>query len=57
MRRSVAYRDFPERFGTWNTVARRFRHWAQAGAWEALLQAMQEPDSTWVLVDSTTAKA
>ena len=37
--------------------ARRFRRWAQAGVWEALFQAVQEPDYAWVLVDSTTVKA
>jgi transposase len=57
VRTGVAWRDLPDRFGAWNTVARRFRRWAQAGVWEALFQAVQEPDYTWVLVDSTTAKA
>lgn len=57
VRTGVAWRDLPERFGPWNTVARRFRRWAQAGVWAALFQAVQEPDYAWVLVDSTTAKA
>ena len=51
------WRDLPERFGSWNTVARRFRRWALAGAWERIFQAVQEPDYEWVLVDSTTVKA
>jgi transposase len=50
-------RDLPERFGPWNTVARRFARWAQAGVWETIFQAVQEPDYAWVLVDSTTVKA
>ena len=57
VRTGVAWRDLPERFGPWNTVARRFRRWAQTGVWETLFQAVQEPDYAWVLVDSTTAKA
>ena len=57
VRTGVAWRDLPERFGPWNTVARRFRRWVQAGVWEALFQAVQEPNYGWVLVDSTTAKA
>lgn len=57
VRTGVAWRDLPERFGPWNTVARRFRRWAQASVWEALFQAVQEPDYAWVLVDSTTTKA
>ena len=57
VRTGVAWRNLPERFGAWNTVARCFRRWAQAGVWEALFQAVQEPDYAWVLIDSTTAKA
>ena len=57
VRTGISWRDLPERFGTWNTVGRRFRRWAQAGVWEALFQAVQEPDYAWVLVDSTTVKA
>ena len=38
-------------------MARRFWHWAQAGVWEALFQAVQEPNYAWVLIDSTMAKA
>ena len=57
VRTGCAWRDLPERFGAWNTVARRFRRWAKAGVWEALFQAVQEPDYAWVLVDSKTAKA
>lgn len=57
VRTGIPWRDLPERFGPWNTVARRFRRWALAGAWEKLFQAVQEPDYEWVLVDSTTVKA
>ncbi|MDO7874952.1 transposase [Hymenobacter sp. ASUV-10] len=44
VRAGCACRDLPERFGPWNTVARRFRRWALAGVWEALFQAVQGPD-------------
>lgn len=57
VRTGCSWRDLPERFGPWNTVARRFRRWAQAGVWQALFEAVQEPDYAWVLVDSTTVKA
>jgi len=57
VRTGIPWCDLPERFGAWNTVARRFRRWALAGAWEKLCQAVQEPDYAWVLVDSTTVKA
>ena len=57
VRTGVPWRDLPERFGKWNSVARRFRRWAQAGAWHALFTAVQEPAWEWVMVDSTTIKA
>ena len=57
VRTGVPWRDLPERFGNWNSIARRFRRWAQAGAWQTIFQAVQEPDWEWVLVDSTTVKA
>lgn len=56
VRTGCAWRDLPARFGPWNTVARRFRRWALAGVWEALFEAVQEPDYAWVLVDSTAVK-
>lgn len=52
-----SWRGLPERFGPWNTVARRFRRWAQTGAGEKLFRAVHEPDYEWVLVDPTTVKA
>ena len=57
VRMGVPWRDLPEGFGNWNSIARRFRRWAQAGAWQTIFQAVQEPDWEWVLVDSTTVKA
>jgi transposase len=36
VRTGCAGRELPERFGPWNTLARRFRRGAQAGVWEAL---------------------
>ena len=57
VRTGVPWRDLPERFGKWNSIARRFRRWARAGAWQKIFTAVQEPDWEWVLVDSTTVKA
>ena len=57
VRTGVSWRDLPERFGNWNSIARRFRRWALAGAWQKIFQAVQEPDWEWVMLDSTTVKA
>lgn len=57
IRTGIPWRDLPERFGNWNSTARRFRRWAKAGVWKKIFQAVQEPDWEWVLVDSTTVKA
>ena len=34
VRTGIGWRDLPERFGNWNSVARRFRRWVLAGVWE-----------------------
>lgn len=57
VRTGISWRDLLKRFGSWNTVARRFRRSAQAGGWEALFQAVQGPGYAWVPVDATTVKA
>jgi transposase len=57
VRTGCNWRDLPERFGPWNTGARRFRRGAKAGVWQALLEAVQEPNYAWGLVDSTTVRA
>ena len=41
VRTGISWRDLPERFGPWNTAARRFRRWAPAGVWEALFRAVR----------------
>jgi len=52
-----SWRALPERFGPCKTVARRFRRGAQAGVWQALVEAVQEPAYAWGLRDSPTVKA
>ena len=57
IRTGIPWRDLPERFGNWNSTARRFRRWALAGVWKKIFQAVQEPDWEWVMLDSTSVKA
>jgi transposase len=56
-RSGAAWRDLPERYGPWNTVCRRFRRWARSGHWQAIFQALQDPDLDWAMLDSTTVRA
>ena len=56
IRTGIPWRDLPERFGHWNSLARRFARWAEKQVWQRLFAAIQEPDWEWVLVDSTAVK-
>jgi transposase len=52
------WRDLPERFGSWNSVWRRFSRWAAAGVWQAVLTALAgEPDLELLILDSTIVRA
>lgn len=53
----IPWRDLPERFGNWNTVWRRFDRWARAGVWRAVFDALQDPDTEWLILDSTIIRA
>jgi len=58
------WRDVPERYGPWSTVARKFREWALAGVFQNLMDgliaeaaARGQVDLSLVSVDSTVARA
>jgi transposase len=58
------WRDLPERYGPWSTVAGRFRTWARRGVFQDLMDgliaeaaARGQVDLTLVSVDSTVARA
>lgn len=62
-RTGVAWRDVPERYGSWDTLHTRFRGWDQGGTFEWMLNAAQaQADAAggigWLVsVDSTIARA
>ena len=63
-RTGAPWRDLPERYGAWQTVYSRLRHWSREGIWqrvfEALLaEAQRRQDLDWNLhhIDSTVIRA
>ncbi len=54
VRTGAPWRDLPEAFGSWNSVFRRFRRWAQAGIFEGLFQLLSgDSDFEYALIDGT----
>jgi transposase len=58
------WRDLPERYGSWHTVASLFHRWQRAGIWQRILAALQQRADQqgrreWSLhfVDSTIVRA
>jgi putative transposase len=51
------WEDLPERYGKSNTVFQRFNRWSKKGRWEAIFEALQDPDLEWLMLDSTTVRA
>src|SRR5438067_8930935 len=41
LRTGAPWRDLPERYGPWESVATRFRRWRLAGVWDRVLAAVQ----------------
>jgi transposase len=58
------WRDLPERYGPWQSVATRFYRWVAAGVWDTILAALQQQgdaagqlDWSAHYVDGTTIRA
>ena len=51
------WRDLPERFGTWNSVWRRFDRWSAKGVWLRVFEELKDPDLEWLSLDSTVIRA
>jgi transposase len=51
------WRDLPDRFGNWNSNFRRFDRWSRRGVWQAVFEALQDPDLEWLMLDSTIVRA
>ena len=53
----IPWRDLPARFGNWNSAWRRFDRWSRKGTWQAVFDALQDPDLEWPILDSTVVRA
>ena len=58
LRTGAPWRDVPERYGKWNSIARCFRRWSSAGIWEAVATSLAEAmaDNRCHSIDSTTVR-
>lgn len=41
LRTGAPWRDLPERYGLWESVASRFYRWSHAGIWDRVLGVLQ----------------
>jgi transposase len=59
LRCGAPWRDVPPKYGSWNTIYRRFRRWSEAGVWETVAVMLAEvmADSGHYSIDSTTVRA
>nr|WP_243395675.1 transposase [Sphingomonas oleivorans] len=58
LRCGAPWRDVPSKYGSWNTLYRRFRRWSEAGVWETVAVTLAEimADSGHYSIDSTTVR-
>jgi transposase len=64
VRTGAPWRDLPACYGSWKTVASRFRRWREAGVWDRILRALQAEaahdgtlDDTLAIIDGTSIRA
>lgn len=57
-RAGIPWRDLPERFGAWNTIARRHRRWSERGVWQRIFEHLAaDADHEYAMIDSTVVRA
>ena len=54
-RTGAPWEDLPERYGKANTAFQRFNRWA--GRWQAIFEALQDPNLEWIMLDTTVVRA
>lgn len=43
VRTGSSWRELPERFGPWATVASRYQRWSKAGVWQRIVDVLHPP--------------
>jgi len=57
LRTGAPWRDMPQDYGNWNSVAKRFYRWVDSGLWEKLLEIIvDDPDYEWLMIDASHIK-
>ncbi len=58
VRTGAQWRMLPEKYGSWNTVFKRFNRWVKRGIWEKLMVfCIKDPDLEYVMIDTTIIRA
>jgi transposase len=51
------WRDLPERFGSYQTVKRRYYRWIEKGVLDRIFSVLsKEADMEWLMIDSTIVR-
>lgn len=57
-RAGIPWRNLPERFGDWNTIARRHKRWSDSGVWQRVFEHLaQDAGNEYAMTDSTIVRA